>query len=81
MASPYAATIAHHVAIVFRYAPTAATVRHVEAFMRLEHGTLAGLDAAAFRRAAVAGMDALFLEGEEIGEQIAESFGLFADAR
>ena len=50
--------------------------RHVEAWMRLEHPTLDGLDLIGFKKAAYAAADAAIDAGAAESEVLAQSFGL-----
>jgi hypothetical protein len=50
--------------------------RHVEAWMRLERGTLDGLDRATFRREARIGLACARASSPADNERLAESYGL-----
>lgn len=50
--------------------------RHIEAFMRIEHGTLDHLSQVAFRQEIRIGLDCISEGGVEGAESLAQSFGL-----
>lgn len=50
--------------------------RHIEAFMRLEYGTLDHLSAAAFDREIATGVECVETCGSDEAEALASSFGL-----
>lgn len=50
--------------------------RHVEAFMRAEHGTLDALSPGAFRAEALAAAACVDQAGFDFSEKLAQSFGL-----
>ena len=54
----------------------AADPRHIEAYMRLEHGTLDGLSRWQFRDEVVVGLECIRQGGVEAAERCALSFGL-----
>jgi hypothetical protein len=73
MTSPYADTIRVECAHLGR---VGANPRHVEAWMRLEHGTLGHLDKAAFRREVETALALIDAAGDADSESLARSFGL-----
>ncbi len=50
--------------------------RHIEGYMRLEHGTLDGLSKKQFDSEIIMGIECIRADGKENAESLAKSFGL-----
>jgi DNA-binding transcriptional LysR family regulator len=68
-------TVTSYQGLIRRLAPEA-NPRHVEAWMRIAHGTLDHLSAELFRHEVILAVDCIAEAGEEQSEKLAQSFGL-----
>lgn len=59
-----------------RHGAGSADPRHVEAFMRLAHGTLDGLSSLEFANEVIIALDCIELGGVDGAESLAQSFAL-----